>query len=140
MYIVSSMFCKNNAGFDLHDFCHMYNLFTCARGLCAYTIIFVTIQNIERVLTQVVMYIQYYVAYIYIYIYIYMSYVTDCDVIMVDVDTRELRVNAVKCIQLPMECGISTADCIKIFVSMHYVYPHLIWVNMEVLWLQEVLR
>ena len=47
------------------------------------------------------------------------SYSTDCDVIWVDVETRELRVNALKCIKLPMECGASTADSTKIFVSMN---------------------
>jgi hypothetical protein len=39
-----------------------------------------------------------------------------CDAIWVDVDTHELIVDAVKCVQVPMECAISRADCLETFV------------------------
>jgi hypothetical protein len=40
-----------------------------------------------------------------------------CDAIWVDVDTHELIVDAVKCVQVPMECAISRADCLETFVG-----------------------
>ena len=51
-----------------------------------------------------------------------------------DVETRELIVNAVKCVQVPMECAISRADCLETFVSTHQLSvvvmcPHYTWLN-----------
>ena len=71
---------------------------------------------------------------LYYYACYIILYSTDCDAIWVDVDTHELIVDAVKCVQVPMECAISRADCLETFVSTHQLsvvvmYPHYAWLN-----------